>query len=114
MSGISANPISESDLYPEMNDVTVPQILIEVSRSYHVKPAALLGRDRTSHITMARHVAMYLAKRLTGVGEIRLGREFHRDHSSVNHAYHKIKERTEAEPRFRVGMEKLEHALKGW
>lgn len=107
-------PLSEIDLYPEVTDVTVPQILAEVCASYHVTPAALLGRDRTCHVTMARHVAMYLAKRLTDMGEIRLGREFNRDHSSVHHAYHKIKERTEAEPAFRSCMDKLERGLKQW
>ena len=54
---------------------------------FHIPVEALLGATRRKEVAQARHVGMYLAKKLTGAALKAIGTEFgNRDHSTVIHA----------------------------
>jgi chromosomal replication initiator protein len=62
------------------------RIIDDVSRTYHVPRAQILGRERLMSVALARNVAMYLTYRHCGMILEDVGRLFGRDHSTVFHA----------------------------
>ena len=66
---------------------SMKQIVHRVSTIYDVSPNELVGPRRLRTVTEARHVAMYLARQLTGASLPSIGRFFGgRDHATVLHA----------------------------
>jgi hypothetical protein len=57
--------------------------------------AEVLNFTRTGRATIARQTAMYLVRRLTNLGYVRIGAIFNRDHSTVIHAVQVIERRME-------------------
>jgi chromosomal replication initiator protein len=59
---------------------------------YHLKVEDLSAKVRTKEIALARQIAMYLARELTGASLPKIGNDFGgRDHTTVMHACEKIK-----------------------
>jgi hypothetical protein len=65
-------------------------IIRAVAKHYDVPLGDLVSCRRTRGIVRPRHVAMYLAKELTGHTFPMIGRAFAREHSTVVHAYGQI------------------------
>lgn len=69
-----------------------------VSRYYEITHAEMIGQCRTAHLVRARHVAMYLCKRLTPHSLPEIGRRFGgRDHTTALSAYRRIDRLLETE-----------------
>lgn len=67
------------------------QIIDRVSAFYSVEREVMLGVKRQSHIVKARHVAMYLIRKLQGTSYESIGGLFNRrDHTTALHAVQKI------------------------
>ncbi len=72
--------------------LTVGHIKEEVALHYQIPLPELDGASRKKEITQARQVAIYLARELTELSFPSIGREFgDRDHTTIMHAYSKIK-----------------------
>lgn len=57
-----------------------------IARQFDTPVDDLLSKSRKRTVTFPRHVAMYLARKLTGEGLSDIGKTFNRDHSTVVHA----------------------------
>lgn len=57
-----------------------------IARQFDTPVDDLLSKSRKRTVTFPRHVAMYLARKLTGEGLNDIGKTFNRDHSTVVHA----------------------------
>jgi len=69
------------------------QIVEAVSKYYKVPTDEIKGISRKAPITHARHVAVYIAREITGDSWKHIGSQFgNRDHTSMMHAYQKISE----------------------
>ncbi len=94
---------------PALDIETIKQ---EVARRYEVTVGDLEGSSRERRIAQARHVAIYLARELTHSSFPAIGQAFgRRDHSTVMHAYRKVKELLKA-PLFCSEIEELKEALR--
>lgn len=83
-----------------------------VTDYFKLFPRDLCSDRRESEIVYARHVAMYLSRRLTSVSSVRIARRFgDRDHSSVYHAMRKIERLIESDPAVRRDIEILSDAI---
>ncbi|MGT2667457.1 chromosomal replication initiator protein DnaA [Streptococcus rifensis] len=72
--------------------IPIDKIQHEVGQFYGVSVKEIKGTKRVQNIVQARQVAMYLARELTDNSLPKIGKEFgNRDHSTVLHAYNKIK-----------------------
>jgi chromosomal replication initiator protein len=81
-----------SRIWPEEEQaITVSDVQLKASEFFGVALSDLRGRTRTGSVTLARQVAMYLARQLTHASLGELGRAFGgKDHTTVLHAVAKI------------------------
>ena len=54
---------------------------------YGVTRAEIVGRRRLSRLAVPRHVAFWLALKVTGASSSEIGRAFGRDHTTVLHGF---------------------------
>ncbi len=71
--------------------ISVKDIQLAVAEYYGVRMNDILSHRRTVAVALPRHVAMYLASKLTRRSAADIGRRFNRrDHTTVLHAIKKI------------------------
>lgn len=85
-------------LYLQDKLVTIENIIKTVAEYYKVKVADILSKRRSRSVARPRQMAMTLAKELTNHSLPEIGDAFGgRDHTTVLHAYRKIKEMVESD-----------------
>jgi hypothetical protein len=78
-------------LFGKRDSPRIEDIQDAVCAVYLVEKKEMLSRRRAAHLVRPRHVAMYLAKEMTGLSLPGIGRKFaFRDHTTVLHAVRKI------------------------
>jgi chromosomal replication initiator protein len=83
----------------DQRPLQVSDILHAVSRHFGIRLQELLGRKRTRSISYPRHIAIYLARRLTPLSLEEIGMHFGgRDHSTILHAEHAIEANRNQDP----------------
>jgi len=83
------------DLIPDGGQrlITAEDVKQETAAYFDVPLADLLSQSRSHTLVTARQVAMYLCRELTDLSLPKIGQEFGgRDHTTVMHAYRKIKD----------------------
>ncbi len=96
----------------EQRPLQVSEILEAVAKHYGIRVQELLGRKRTRSISQPRHVAMYLARRLTSLSLEEIGVHFGgRDHSTVLHAERTVEDERQQNPRVGEVVATLSHRL---
>jgi chromosomal replication initiator protein len=89
----SAKEVLSDLLRTSDRKVTIDEIQKKVATHYAVKFSDMSSARRVRQVAMPRHVAMYLAKKLTTLSLPEIGRNFGgRDHTTVLHAVKKIEE----------------------
>jgi chromosomal replication initiator protein len=80
---------------------TVDEVIKKVCAEFNIRETALVGKGRPQDVALARQVAMYLARELTGASLVSIGLHFAgRDHSTVIHACRTIEKKMEEDPVF--------------
>jgi chromosomal replication initiator protein len=75
----------------EKNEVSINKIKRIVSDYFGLTRQQLISNSRTKNIASARHIAMYLSRKLLDLPFIKIGEEFgKRDHSTVMNACEKV------------------------
>lgn len=75
----------------EMAGPSVGKIIFAVGQHFNIPTRDLKGPYRTANIAYARHIAFYLARKLTSRSLPEIGRKFNgRDHTTVLHGIRKI------------------------
>ncbi|MGT2756729.1 chromosomal replication initiator protein DnaA [Streptococcus ovuberis] len=93
--------------------IPIERIQAEVSKFYGVSVKEITGPKRVQHIALARQVAMYLSRELTDNSLPKIGKEFgNRDHSTVLHAYHKIREALETDENLGLEIRTIRQRIK--
>jgi len=81
--------------------ISVERIQQAVAENFNVERADILSSRRTKDVVLPRHVAMYLARKLTLKSLPEIGRRFGgRDHSTLVNAIRKIERRLKADSAF--------------
>ena len=98
----------------EEEPINLDRILSGVSAFFNVKIKDICSRKRMRSVVLPRQVAMYLAKRLTDVPLVEIGRKLGgKDHSTVLYAIKKIEEKVKRDPVFKEMVEELERKVRG-
>ena len=97
---------------PPGGELDIAAIKAEIASQYRVSVAELEGENREKRVSQARQIAIYLARELTGSSFPQIGKEFGgRNHSTVIHAYKRVKELEEI-PLFQSELEELKSSLR--
>ena len=87
---------------------SIAAVRARISQHYGLSAGALRSADRSQEISWPRHLAMYVALRLTGHTDAVIGRAFGgRSHTTVGAAHRKVAECMEADSAFRDFVEAL-------
>ena len=79
--------------------ITVARIIATVASAYGLRSTHITGKTRRQEVVEPRHIAMHLAREMTGGSYTQIGKLFGgRDHSTVHHACSKISDRRLLEP----------------
>ena len=82
--------------------LTVEKIIAEVGKIYSVTPEDMRSQKRSSKISTARQVAIYVVNTITGLSYSNIGVEFgNRDHSTIVYAINKVKSTIKKDPTFK-------------
>lgn len=73
-----------------MRYLRAQRIVLAVAENYGVQARKIFLGDRNQYLALCRHVAIYEVERVTKWSKKKVGRFFHRDHSSVHHAMGKV------------------------
>lgn len=105
---IAQNAIKDilSDVQPL--PITIDRIISEVARSNEVTPDDIRSDKRSSQISMARQIAMYAVREITGLPFKAIGQEFGgKDHTTVIYSVQQIKAKMKKQPEFRASVEDM-------
>jgi chromosomal replication initiator protein len=92
--------------------VSVDEVIKKVSGDFNIRETALVGKGRLQEVALARQVAMYLARELTGASLVNIGLHFAgRDHSTVIHACRTIEKKSKEDPVFKARVDTIQNEL---
>jgi chromosomal replication initiator protein len=108
---LARQALGADDLLKKKN-ITITEIINAVTDYFDVRLSDLQSKKRSQSIALPRQVCMYLARNLTKHSLEEIGGHLGgRDHSTVLHAYAKIKELAETDPQTRTQLEELAAAI---
>ena len=104
--------ISDKMVGSEPVNVTIDKILHTVSSHYNITVEDMKSRKRISSIASARHVAVYIIKKMTDRSLPAIGREFNRDHTTIINSIDTVEKRLAFDPAFDAELKELMRAVK--
>jgi chromosomal replication initiator protein len=99
-------------LRPQRREVRIAQIQKIVANEFGVSVEGMKSKTRAQKVTFPRQVAIYLARELTGIPLVEIGKRFGgRDHTTVLHAYGKIARAVRQDSSLQERVEKMKRTL---
>ncbi len=96
------------------SEVTIDHVVKYISRELGIAERLLTGKTRKKEVALARQVAMYLARELTGSSLFNIGTHLgRRDHSTVIHACKTIEHKMVKEKDFKLRINKMKKEIGG-
>lgn len=112
---IEINLVKEQLMFSENEtekEITIEHVAKITSRHFKVPLADLKSKGRSQDITKARHVAMYLSRKIINAKQQEIGSFFGgRDHSSVIHAVNTIAEKVKTDSTLSKDISAIESSL---
>ena len=105
--------IADQVVGSEPVSVTIDKILNVVSNRYGIPVEDLKGRKRTSNVASARHIAVYVIKKLTDRSLPAIGKVFGRDHTTIMSSLDAVEKRLSIEPSFEPELNEIIRLVKG-
>ncbi|MCW5942917.1 MAG: chromosomal replication initiator protein DnaA [Fimbriimonadaceae bacterium] len=103
-----AHQVIERDYRNGSQKPGIEQIVAAVSRYYGIPYDEIVGPSRKAPIAHARHMAVYLMRKITGDSWKQIGRRFgNRDHTSVMHSFQRANEMIAADQELRDSIQRL-------
>ncbi|MFC3927994.1 chromosomal replication initiator protein DnaA [Streptococcus caprae] len=98
---------------PKITIIPIEDIQAHVAKFYGVTVKEIKGTKRTQNIVLARQIAMFLTREMTDNSLPKIGKEFGgRDHSTVLHAYNKIKNAVLEDNNLRIEIETIKSNIR--
>lgn len=92
--------------------ITIDKILDTVSKKYGVPVDEIKARKRTKEIALARHVSVYIIRKVTDMSLPAIGKVFGRDHTTVLSSIDTIEKEIKNNPVFEMDMNDLIKEIK--
>lgn len=94
-------------------NVTVDKVFSAVYHKYGIQREELVSSRRTKEIASARHVSVYLIRKITDMSLPNIGKIFNRDHSTIISSLEAVEKRRLQSDSFRLELEGLEKEVRG-
>lgn len=122
---VAYTSFTNSDLTDEVVENTIESILVKntkvitsklimqvVCKFFNIKVSDIVSDKRSNSVAFPRQIAMYLCREIANLSFPAIGRDFGgRDHSTVLHAYSKIKDEYEKNPETKDLIDDIKKAL---
>ncbi len=96
-----------------VKEITLDMILKEVSAHFSISAADIRSEKRVRSVLIPRQVAIYLARKLTGLSLVGIGERFGgKDHATIIHSIKKIEADIKVKKELKNSVEKIEQRLK--
>mgnify|MGYP000899686993 CR=1 FL=1 len=113
---ISHAKIHLKDLFDEdtQKKISLSDIMLKVTTKFDVSIEELVSKSRHSKIVQPRFIAMYLARKLTEMTTIEIGKEFgDRDHSTVLNAMNNVERMIKEDEEFQELIDDMLNEMRG-
>lgn len=91
--------------------VRMPIIQKVVCRYFVVSMDSIKGHSRRSEYNECRQIFVYLCRKMTFQSTPQIGKLINRDHSTIVHAEHKMRQRFDSDPEFKKLIQYLENLI---
>ncbi len=110
---LARNCISELLGGAEPVNVTVDKIFAAVFKKYNVRRNDLVGTRRTKDVASARHITIYLIRKITDMSFPNIGKIFSRDHSTIMSSIETVEKKLQHDTVFNVEINELIKEVNG-
>ncbi|OWY22301.1 chromosomal replication initiator protein DnaA [Sphingobacteriales bacterium UPWRP_1] len=93
-------------------EITVGFITKMVGEHYRVTLNDIKGKSRKREIVIARHVSMFLCRKITGKSLTEIGRDFNRDHTTVMHGCTAVTDQMDQMLQFKEEVSEIEKKIR--
>lgn len=108
-----ASEAFKDQIIENSNDLDIKKIRKTVCDYYNLTTAQIISKTRTANIANARHIAMYLCRKLLDSPYQEIGLAFgNRDHSTVMSAYEKVESSLKSNSLYLKAINEIEERLK--
>ena len=94
------------------NAVTPAKILHYVSQKFVIPEEDIKSRKQTKDIKNARHVAVYLTRKLLDMPLASVGKLFNRDHTTIMSSIENVEKQIKASPAFENSINEMIREIK--
>ena len=96
----------------DKSGVSPKKIIKCVADYYNLSRQQITSKTRTKNISMARHISIYLCRKLLDLPYTKIGEEFGgRDHSTVISACDKVEQQIKANPSYKQAIQEIESII---
>ena len=111
--GMTHAKLAVNDVLTNMAQAVTPaKILTFVSQKYGIPEEDIKSRKQTKDIKNARHIAVYLTRKLLDMPLASVGKLFNRDHTTIMSSVENVEKQTKASPAFENTINELIREIK--
>lgn len=108
-----AHEVLKDMIVENQKRITVDLIQRKVAEYFEIRPSDMTAKRRSRNVAYPRHIAMYLSREMTPLSYPEIGEEFGgRDHTTILHAYEKIKKDAKKDQKTKSLVDKLVFEIK--
>lgn len=106
------NALKNQAVVSDKTGLSPNKIIKCVAEYYGLTRQQITGKTRTKNIAGARHISIYLCRKLLDLSYIKIGEEFGgRDHSTIISACAKVEKQIKKEPNFETAVNEIEKLI---
>ncbi len=106
------NALKSQAVVSDKTGLSPSKIIKGVADYYGLTHQQITSKTRTKNIANARHISIYLCRKLLNLSYIKIGDEFGgRDHSTIMSAYTKVEKAIQKDPAMRTAVEEIEKRI---
>ena len=104
---IAANCLQEFTGGVVPTQVIIDKIFTCVQKKYGIDKKTLMGQSRVKDVAMARHITIYLIKKITEMSYPSVAKLFDRNHSTIMSSYEWVEKKISSDPLFAINISDL-------
>ncbi len=107
-----ADMILPKFIHIERPSLTIADVKKRICKQFSISESELISQSRRQPLAQTRHIAIYLASKLTGMSNSQIGENMGgRSHATVNHSITYVKNLCDTDPSFTSQLEEIEERV---